>query len=94
MQQMKSENNAQKNQMLIMAAIMSLFMLWISWSSPAAFFCSGVRLLSSASPRTSTPCIFCRKQDEKAAAEEALEVKPVEVNVTRKVKKPRPKKKR
>ena len=94
MQQMKSENNAQKNQMLIMAAIMSLFMLWISWSSPAGvlLFWGASSLIGVAQNQYSMH--LCRKQDEKAAAEEALEVKPIEVNVTRKAKKPRPKKKR
>ncbi len=94
MQQMKSENNAQKNQMLIMAAIMSLFMLWISWSSPAGvlLFWGASSLIGVAQNQYSMH--LCRKQDAKLVAEEALEVKPVEVNVTRKAKKPRPKKKR
>ena len=35
LQQLNSNNSAQRKQMIIMAAVMSLLMLWISWNSPA-----------------------------------------------------------
>ncbi len=54
--QMGQKDNPQRNQTMIMAGVMSLFMLWISWSSPLAFFCSGAfpPLLVCASSRS--PC--------------------------------------
>ena len=94
LQQLKSENKQQKNQMIIMAVIMSVFMLWISWSSPA-----GVLLFWGMSSligigQNQLSLFLCRRKDEKKEADEPVEVKPVEVNVTRKTKKKRPKKKR
>lgn len=94
LQQLKSENNAQKNQTLMMAGFMSLFMLWISWTSPA-----GVLLFWGASSligvgQNQFSMARCRKADARIAAETPIDVKPVEVEVTRKVKKPRPTKKR
>ncbi len=93
MQQMKAEASPQKSQMMIMAGVMSIFMLFISWTSPAGvlLFWGASSLLGVAQNQFSMR--RCRKLDEKKAAEEALEVKPLEVNVTRKAKKPRPKKK-
>lgn len=94
LQQLKSDNNQQKNQMIFMGVIMTVFMLWISWSSPAGvlLFWGASSLIGVAQNQISMH--MCRKADEKKAAEEALEVKPVEVNVTRKTKKKRPTKKR
>lgn len=94
LQQLKSENTQQKNQMLLMAGIMSIFMLWISWSSPA-----GVLLFWGASSligvgQNQWSMSRCRKADARKAEEEKDEIKPIEVNVTRKAKKPRPTKKR
>lgn len=94
LQQLKSENTQQKNQMIIMAVVMSLFMLWISWSSPAGVLLFwGVSSLIGVG-QNQFSMHLCRKADARKAAEEVIEVKPVEVNVTRKEKKPRPKKKR
>ena len=92
--QMKSENSPQKNQTLIMAGIMSLFMLWISWTSPAGvlLFWGTSSLIGIAQQQGSLA--LCRRADARAAENEVIEIKPVEVNVTRKVKKPRPTKKR
>lgn len=94
LQQLKNNNSQQKNQMIIMSVVMSIFMLWISWSSPAGvlLFWGVSSLIGVAQNQFSL--YRCRKADERAAAEEVIEVAPVEVNVTRKVKKPRPKKKR
>ncbi|MDO4289865.1 MAG: YidC/Oxa1 family membrane protein insertase [Eggerthellaceae bacterium] len=94
LQQLKSENKQQKNQMIIMAVVMSVFMLWISWSSPA-----GVLLFWGMSSligigQNQLSLFLCRRKDEQKAAEEPVEVKPVEVTVTRKTKKKRPRKKR
>lgn len=93
LQQLNSSNNdAQRKQMLIMAGVMSLFMLWISWSSPAGvlLFWGASSLIGVAQQQISLRMM--KRKD--AEAEEAIEVKPIEVDVTRKVKKPRPKKKR
>ncbi|MCI8452128.1 YidC/Oxa1 family membrane protein insertase [Enterorhabdus sp. P55] len=92
--QMKSENTQQKNQTLIMAGVMSLFMLWISWTSPAGvlLFWGTSSLIGIGQQQASLA--ICRRADQRAAEEEVIEVKPVEVNVTRKAKKPRPTKKR
>ena len=94
LQQMNSSNKQQRNQTLMMGAIMSLMMLWISWSSPA-----GVLLFWGASSvigiaQSQLTLAHCRAQDRRKAEEEALVVKPIEVNVERKEKKKRPKKKR
>ena len=88
LQQMNSSNKQQRNQTLMMGAIMSLMMLWISWSSPA-----GVLLFWGASSvigiaQSQLTLAHCRAQDRRKAEEEAL------VNVERKEKKKRPKKKR
>ena len=94
LQQMNSSNKQQRNQTLMMGAIMSLMMLWISWSSPA-----GVLLFWGASSvigiaQSQLTLAHCRAQDRRKAEEEALVVKPIEVNVERKEKKKRPKKTR
>ena len=92
LQQKNSKDQNQKRQMLMMSGIMSLFMLWISWSAPA-----GVLLFWGASSvfaviQQQLTMHFLKKKD---AEEEAVaEVAPVKIDVTRKVKKPRPTKKR
>ena len=92
LQQMNSSNTAQRKQMIIMAGVMSLFMLWISWNSPAGvlLFWGASSLLGIAQQQISLRMM--KRKD--AEQEEAIEVKPIEVDVTRKAKKPRPKKKR
>ena len=92
LQQKNNKDNAQRKQMIMMSGIMSLFMLWISWSAPA-----GVLLFWGASSifaviQQQTTMHFLKKKE--AEAEEVAEVKPVKIDVTRKVKKPRPTKKR
>ena len=91
--QQLGNNSPQRNQTLIMAAVMSLMMLWLGWSSPA-----GVLLFWGVSGiiATITQQVYMRylkKQD--AEAENAqIEIKPVKVDVERKVRKKRPTKKR
>ena len=90
--QQMGTNSPQKTQTMVMMGIMSLFMLWISWSAPA-----GVLLFWGASSvfaviQQQLTMHFLKKKD---AEEEAVaEVAPVKIDVTRKVKKPRPTKKR
>ncbi len=90
--QKNNTDPAQKKQTMIMSGVMSLFMLWISWSSPAGvlLFWGASSLIGVAQQQTSL--YLLRKKDSEA--EEIIEVKPVEVDVTRKVKKARPHKKR
>lgn len=93
-QQFKNKDNKQRNQTLIMGIVMTLFMLWISWGSPA-----GVLLFWGASSligigQNQFTLARCRKQDAEAEAAKALEARPVEVDVVRKAKKKRPSKKR
>ena len=71
---------------------MSLFMLWIGWSSPAGVLLFwGVSSLIGLAQQQISMRIMKKKDAEKEVVEE---IKPVEVNVTRKVKKKRPTKKR
>ena len=91
--QQLGNNSPQRNQTLIMAAVMSLMMLWLGWSSPA-----GVLLFWGASSvigvaQSQITMRVLKAKDAKAAAE-VIEVKPVSVDVTRKAKKKRPTKKR
>lgn len=90
--QMKNKDNPQRNQTFLMAGVMSIMMLWISWSSPAGvlLFWGASSLLGIAQSQISTHIL--KKRDAKT--EETIEVKPVEIDVTRKVKKPRPTKKK
>ena len=86
-----NKDNPQRKQTMIMAAVMSVFMLWISWSSPAGvlLFWGASSLMGIAQQQISMRIM--KKRDAEAA--ETIEVKPIEVDVTRKQKKPRPTKK-
>lgn len=90
--QMGQKDNPQRNQTLIMSAVMSVFMLWVGWGSPAGvlLFWGVSSLLGLAQQQTSK--YILQKQDAEAESK-IVDVKPVEVDVTRKAKKPRPKKK-
>lgn len=93
-QQLKNKDSKQRNQTLIMGGIMTLFMLWISWGSPAGVLLFwGVSSLIGIGQNQFT-LSRCRRQDAEREAAKALEVKPVEVDVIRKEKKKRPSKKR
>ena len=89
--QMGQKDNLQRNQTMIMAGVMSLFMLWISWSSPAGVLLFwGVSSIIGVCQQQISMRLMKKRDAEK---EETIEVKPIEVDVTRKAKKPRPKKK-
>ena len=93
LQQMGTPNSPQKRQTMIMSAIMTLMMLWISWRSPAGvlLFWGASSLFGVAQMRITTRML---KKRDAAAEAEIIEVKPVEVDVTRKAKKKRTHKKR
>ncbi len=93
-QQLKNKDNKQRNQTLIMGVIMTIFMLWISWGSPA-----GVLLFWGISSligigQNQFSMMRMRRVDANEEAARALEAKPIEVEVVRKVKKKKPTKKR
>ncbi len=81
-----------KTQSMTMGAVMAVMMVWFGWSVPAA-----VTLYYNASALwgvLQTKFITQRVTEKvKAEAEEAMKNKPVEVDVVRKDKKPRPHKK-
>lgn len=83
---------SQQKQTLIMSIFMSVFMLFISWSSPAGVLLFwGTSSLIGLGQQQVSKSIMKKKDLE---AEAAIELKPIEVDVTRKVKKPRPTKKK
>lgn len=91
--QLKNKNNPQRNQTIIMGVVMSVFMLYISWGSPA-----GVLLFWGVSSvigigQNQLALAQCRKQDEEAISSKELTSQPVEVEVVRKTKKKRQTKK-
>ena len=87
----RGRDNPQRKQTLIMSGVMSLFMLWISWNAPAGvlLFWGTSSLIGIAQQQISLRIMKNRDSRE----EEMIEAKPIEVDVTRKVKKPRPTKK-
>ena len=91
--QMGQKENPQRNQTLIMSAVMSVFMLFISWTSPVGvlLFWGVSSLIGVAQQQVSMRIM---KQRDVQAAEETIDVQPVEVDVVRKPKKKRPTKKR
>lgn len=93
LQQLGTPDSPQKRQTMIMSAIMTVMMLWISWSSPAGvlLFWGASSLIGVAQMRITTHML---KKKDAAAEAEVIEVKPVEIEVTRKQKKKRPHKKR
>ena len=92
LQQINNKASQQRTQMIIMSAFMMLMMLWVSWGSPA-----GVLLYWGLSSvlgilQTQLTTHYLKKKDEEAEIAKANE--PVKVEVTRKVQKKRPRKKR
>lgn len=89
--QQRGTEGPQKKQTLIMSAVMSVFMLFISWSSPAGvlLFWGASSVIGIAQQQVSLHFVKKKELD----AEAMIEVKPIEVDVTRKNKKPRPTKK-
>lgn len=91
LQNIKSDSQ-QRNQMLLMGAIMTIMMLWISWGSPAGvlLFWGASSIIGIAQQQITMGIL--RKEDAAKEAE-AIEVQPVKVDVERRVKKKRPTKK-
>lgn len=93
-QQMKNGNASQRNQTLIMGIIMTVFMLWISWGSPAGVLLFwGVSSLIGIGQSQFT-LYLCRKKAAEEEAAKELVAQEVNVNVVRKPKKKRPTKSR
>lgn len=91
MQQSGDKDSPQRRQTLIMAGVMSIFMLFISWTSPA-----GVLLfwgVSSILAIVFQQVIMHRLRAKDEKEEQELEAKPVKIEVERKEKKKRPTKK-
>lgn len=89
--QNQTQDPQQKKMTLIMVVVMSVMMIWIGWSSPAGvlLFWGASSLLAIAQQQISMRIIEKKDTETEAPAYEL----PSEVNVTRKVKKPRPTKK-
>ncbi|MEE8722744.1 MAG: YidC/Oxa1 family membrane protein insertase [Eggerthellaceae bacterium] len=86
-----NKNTQQRNQTLIMSGVMSLFMLWLSWSSPAGVLLFwGVSSIIAVGQQQFTQARLKRADREKEAQEEA---KPVVVSVERRQQKKRQSKK-
>ena len=93
-QQLKNKDNKQGKQTLIMASVMTVMMIFIAWTSPAGVLLFwGVSSLLGIAQNQITMA-KCKREDEKKEEEEAKLAKPYKVDVTRKVKKAKPKKKR
>lgn len=93
LQQKNNPDSSQRNQMIMMSIIMGVMMLFVSWSSPA-----GVLLFWGVSGiiATITQQVYMhhlRKKDETVASD-VIDVQPVQVEVERRQKKKRPKKKK
>jgi YidC/Oxa1 family membrane protein insertase len=86
------QGNTKDKQNLIMSAIMAVFMLWISWSAPG-----GVLIFWDVSSIIGAVQMWAMqsklRSDDEAAEAKKIHVEPVQVNVERRVKKPKPKKK-
>ena len=90
--QQRKQEGPQRNQVMIMAGVMSVIMLFVSWSSPAGvlLFWGTSSLIAIIQMQVSNRIL--KKRDEEQEAE--IEVKPIEVNVTRRTQKKRQSKKR
>ena len=80
--------------MLLMAAIMSVMMLWISWNSPAGVLLFWGMSSIFAVVQQQISMRHFKKVDAAKEASLPIETRPVRVEVERKVKKKRPTKKR
>ncbi len=91
--QKNNKDPQQKQQTLMMSGIMSIFMLWVGWRSPAGvlLFWGTSSLISIAQQQISLAILRHR---DKNSAELVIDIEPTEVAVVRKEKKPRPTKKR
>ncbi|MBQ9001186.1 MAG: YidC/Oxa1 family membrane protein insertase [Eggerthellaceae bacterium] len=93
LQQRNNQDSQQRNQMYLMSIIMGVMMLFVSWSSPA-----GVLLFWGVSGIIAviTQQVYMShlKRKDEAVAAEMIDVAPVQVEVERRDKKKRPKKKK
>jgi YidC/Oxa1 family membrane protein insertase len=82
-------NKTRERQQLIMTAVMTVMMLWFGWMAPAGvlLYWDASSLLGAAQQLLSRKLL--ERKDEQV---EALEIKPVKVEVDRKERKNRPKK--
>jgi YidC/Oxa1 family membrane protein insertase len=91
LQQRHNFGTAQGKQTLIMSGVMSVFMLFISWTMPAGVLLFwGTSGIIQVAQQQISMSIFRRRDRE---AEAMIEVEAIEVDVVRKQKKPRPTKK-
>lgn len=86
---LKQYTEEQRSQQLVMGAVMSVMMLWFGWSVPAAVL---LYYVTSALWQTVQQSLITRRiiEKEKARVEAEMAQKPIEVDVVRKEKKPRP----
>lgn len=86
------QNNEQKMQSITMGAVMAIMMVWFGWSVPAAvlLYYNASAIWQVVQQKFITSKVL---EKAKAEAEEAAAKKGVEVDVVRKEKKPRPRKK-
>ena len=91
--QQRGQTGPQHQQMIIMSVVMSAMMLFIGWSSPAGvlLFWATSSLFGVLQQQITTRMM--KKEDEEAEAE-IVNLEPVKVDVVRKERKKRPKKKR
>ena len=87
-----TQNEAQRSQTMILCGVMALMMLWFGWSVPAAVL---LYYVTSSLWQVIQQKVITQRVMEKAKAEAEAEAanRPVEVDVVRKEKKPRPHKK-
>jgi len=87
------KSNPNRNSTMIMMLVMSLMMLWIGWGSPAGvlLFWATSSIIAVLQQFITTSIL--KRKDAAAELAAAEEIRPVEVDVERKVKKKRPKKK-
>ena len=93
LQQKTNKDSKQRNQMYMMSIIMSVMMLFVSWSSPAGvlLFWGVSGIIATITQQTYMHHL--RKQSESEEMEQ-IEIQPVQVEVERRVKKKRPTKKK
>ena len=87
-----NQDAAQRSQTMIMGAVMSVMMLWFGWSVPSAVL---LYYVTSSIWQVVQQQVITKRVMEKAKAEAEAEAanRPVEVDVVRREKKPRPHKK-
>lgn len=93
LQQRNNPDSSQKNQMIMMSIIMGVMMLFVSWSSPAGvlLFWGVSGIIATIFQQTYTSYLKKKLNQED---DDMIELKPVKVEVERKVKKKRPTKKK